>query len=55
MLLDDGNFFRRHLDAQISARDHDPVRDFEDFFEMIDRLRLFQLGDDGHIASDALR
>ena len=55
VLLDHGNFFRRHLDAEIPARDHDSVRDFQDFLQMIDGLGLFQFGDDRHITSVALR
>ena len=51
MLLDDGNFFGRHFDAEIAAGDHDSVSDFEDFFQMIDGLRLFELGDDWDIAA----
>src|SRR4051812_1509675 len=50
ILLNDRNFFGRHLDAKISTGDHDTVRDFEDFFQVINRLRLFQLGDDRDIA-----
>ena len=45
MLLNDRNFFRRHLDTQIAASDHHAVGSFEDFFEMVDGLRLLQFGD----------
>ena len=51
MLLDDGNFLGSHFDAEISAGDHDSVSDLEDFFQMIDGLRLFELGDDWDIAA----
>ncbi len=50
VLLNHRNFFRRHLDAEIAAGDHDSVGGFEDFFQMIDGLRLFELGDDRDIA-----
>ncbi len=50
MLLNDGNFFRSHLDAEIATGDHDSVGGLEDFFQMIDGLRLFQFGDHGNIA-----
>ena len=51
MLLNDRNFFRRHFDAEIAAGDHDSVGGFENFFQMIDGLRLFELGDDGDVAA----
>ena len=51
MLLDDRNFFGRHFHAQIAARHHDSVGGFENFFQMIDGLRLFQLGDDRNVAA----
>ena len=51
VLLNDGNFFGRHFDAEIAAGDHDSVGGFENFFEMIDGLRLFQFGDDGDVAA----
>ena len=51
MLLNDGNFFWRHFNAEIAASDHDSVGHFENFFQMIDSLRFFELGDDGHVAS----
>ena len=44
MLLNHRDFFRRHLDAQIAARDHHSIGGFEDLFEMVNRLRFFQLG-----------
>ena len=51
VLLNDRNFFGRHFDAEIAARDHDAVGGFENFFQMIDGLRLFELGDHGDIAA----
>ena len=44
MLLNDRNFFRRHFHAEIAARHHHAVSSFQNFFEMVDGLRLFQLG-----------
>ena len=44
MLLNDGNFLRRHLHPEIAARDHHAIGGFENFFEMVDGLRLLQLG-----------
>ena len=46
VLLDRGHLLRRDFDAEIAARDHDAVGDFEDGVEVFDRLRLLQLGDD---------
>ena len=46
-----GNFFGRHFDAEIAAGDHDSVGGFENFFQMIDGLRLLELGDDGNVAA----
>src|SRR6185437_9275059 len=40
-----GNFFRRHLDAEIATGDHDGVGDFEDAVEVLDGLGLLELGD----------
>ena len=51
VLLDDGNFFGGHFDAEIAAGDHDAVGDFEDVVEVIDGLRLFELGDDRDVAA----
>ena len=51
VLLNDRDFFRRHFDAEIAAGDHDSVGGFENFFQMIDGLRLFELGDDGNVAA----
>ena len=46
MLLNGGNFFRRHFDAEVAAGDHDAVGVFEDRFEVLDGLGFFELGDD---------
>ena len=50
MLLDHWNFFGRHFDAEIASRDHDSVSDFQDLFQMVDGLRLFEFRDDRDIA-----
>src|SRR5208282_3935494 len=49
MLLNDRDFFRRHLDSKIAAGDHDSVGSFENLLEMVDGLRLFELGDDRNL------
>ena len=51
VLLNHRNFFRGHFDAEIAASDHHAVGDFENFFQVIDGLRLFQLGDDRNVAA----
>src|SRR5881296_2445351 len=43
-LLNNGHSLRRHLDAEIAARDHYSVGGLEYFFEALDGLRFFQLG-----------
>src|SRR5580765_7674120 len=48
VLLNDGNFLGGHLDPEVAAGHHDSVGYFENFFEMIDRLWLLELGDDGN-------
>ena len=45
-----GTFSGSHFDAEIAASDHDSVGSFENFFEMVDGLRLFEFGDDGQVA-----
>src|SRR5437879_3591994 len=50
VLLYHRDFFGRHFDAEIAAGDHDSVGGFEDFFQMIDGLRLFEFGNDRDIA-----
>src|SRR5579864_5194965 len=51
VLLNDGNFFGSHLNAEIAAGDHDSVGGFENFFQMIDGLGLLELGNHGDIAA----
>ena len=51
MLLNDRNLFRRHLDAQVAASDHHTIGSFQDFFQVIDGLRLLQFGDQGSVAA----
>ena len=43
-----GTVFDRHLDAEIAARDHDPVGGGDDGVEVVERFVLFDLGDDGN-------
>src|SRR5580658_319338 len=50
VLLNDGDFFRGHFYAEVAAGDHDSVGCFENFFQMIDGLRLFQFRDYGDVA-----
>src|SRR5262249_13339748 len=45
VLLNDWNLFRGHLNAEIAAGDHGCVGSFENFFQMVDGLRFFELGD----------
>ena len=45
-----GTFSGGDLDAEIAAGDHDSVGGFENFFQMVDSLRLFELGDDRDVA-----
>ena len=52
VLLNGGDLFRRHFHAQVAAGHHDAVGDLQDGFEMLDRLRLFQLGDDPGVAAE---
>ncbi len=44
-------FFQRHLDAQIAARHHQRIGEFQDFRETVDRLGLFDLGEDTDAAA----
>ena len=43
MLLNDWNLLRKHFHAQVAARHHHSVGSFKDFFELLERLGLFQL------------
>ena len=46
--LDDGQLFVRDFDAQIAARHHDaPIGFLNDGIQILDRLLVFNLGDDG--------
>ena len=52
VLLNGGDFFRRNFDAEVAAGHHDAVGDLQDGVEMLDGLRLFELGDDPGIAAE---
>ncbi len=55
-LLHAGHFFQRHFDAEIAARDHQRVGEFEDVAEPRHGLRFFDLGHHrGAAAGDLLR
>ena len=43
-----GTCFERQLDAEVAARHHDRVEGEHDRLEVVDRLRLLQLGDHRH-------
>jgi len=45
-LLDHRHLLERELDAQVAAGDHDAVERADDLGEVLDRLRLLDLGDD---------
>ena len=51
VLLDHRDLLRRHLHPQIAARHHHAIRHLEDFIQMFERLRLFELGDDRHVST----
>lgn len=46
-LLDDGDLFEGHFDAEVAAGDHDAVEGGDDVVDVFDGLGLFDLGDDG--------
>ncbi len=52
-LLDDRHFFRAHFHAQIAARDHYAVGRSQNRVQILNRLRLFELGNDRNILSRA--
>ena len=52
VLLNGGNLFRRNFHAQIAARHHDAVGDLQNAVEVLDGLRLFELGDDPGFAAE---
>ena len=51
VLLNRGNLLRRNFNAQIAARHHDAVGGLQNAVEMLDGLRLFELGDDPGLAA----
>ena len=53
-LLQHRHFLRGHLDAEISTRDHDTIRQLADFLQPVDCLRFFQLDDDRCLIADQL-
>ena len=53
-LLDDGDFFYGHLDAQVSSGDHDAVCQGKDTLDVLDGLPLFHLDDDRYMRSVSL-
>ncbi len=46
-LLNRRHPFERHFDAQIAARNHDHVGNGKNIFDILDRFRFFDLGDNG--------
>lgn len=50
-LLDDGDLFQGHFDAEVSAGDHDAVEGGDDVVDVFDCLGLFDLGDDGEASA----
>ncbi len=46
-LLNDRDFFERHLDTEVTAGDHHAVGCLDDLFEVLDGTGAFNLGDDG--------
>jgi hypothetical protein len=46
-LLHQRDLLQRQFHAEVAAGDHDPVEGLDDRLEVLDRLRLLQLGDDG--------
>ena len=51
-LLHQRHLLQRQLDAEVTAGDHDRVEGQHDGLEVVDRLRLLQLGDHRHAAAD---
>ena len=45
-LLQERHVLERALDAEVAAGDHDAVEGLDDLVEVVDRLRLLDLGDD---------
>lgn len=50
-LLDDGDLFEGHFDAEVAAGDHDAVEGGDDVVDVVDGLGLFDLGDDGEASA----
>ncbi len=53
LLLHHGHDFRAHLHAEIAARDHHAIGNFENRVQIRDGLRLFELGDDWSVLARA--
>ena len=53
VLLNGGDFFRRDFHAEVSARDHDAVGGFQNFFEVLNGLWFFELGDDPGVRAES--
>ena len=51
-LLQDGDVLDRHLDPQVAAGHHDAVGSGEDFIDILQRARAFDLGQDEGIAAE---
>ncbi len=49
VFLNHRHFLRRHFHAQVAARHHHSIGGLENFFQLLQRLRLFQLGDHRHV------
>ena len=54
MLLHDRHGLGRKLDAEVAAGYHHAVADLEDVLEVVDGLRLLELGDDVDLAAAVL-
>ncbi|CAM5311218.1 hypothetical protein SHIRM173S_11288 [Streptomyces hirsutus] len=50
-LLNDGDLFEWHFDAEVSAGDHDAVEGGDDVVDVLDGLGFFDFGDDGEAAA----
>ena len=54
LLLDDRHLAERDLHAQVAAGDHDAFGEVDDLVEVLQRLRLFDLGDDPWLVAAAV-
>ena len=52
LFLQDGHVFRRQFHAEIAARDHHRIGHRNDFVEMFDGRRFFELGHNRRAAAD---